>query len=128
MLHALAEGETNPSALTALGSPRLRSTPEQLLADALSGCTEMHSTHRLVLKMMLEQRPSGESMKSLTLSGSPPRFRAISRSGRPTSADSGALSLKRTVPFAEGCRLPRTPVAIPSASLLVLLATETKQN
>jgi len=54
MLHALADGETNPSALTALGSPRLRSTPEQL-ADALGACTDMHSTHRRLLKMMLDQ-------------------------------------------------------------------------
>src|SRR5499425_3579069 len=34
MLHALADGETNPTALAALGSPRLRATPEEL-ADAL---------------------------------------------------------------------------------------------
>jgi transposase len=54
MLHALADGETNPSVLTALGSSRLRSTPEQL-ADALGACTDMHATHRRLLKMMLEQ-------------------------------------------------------------------------
>jgi transposase len=54
MLEALADGETNPSALVALGSPRLRATPEQL-ADALGSCMAMHSIHRRLLKMMLEQ-------------------------------------------------------------------------
>jgi transposase len=54
MLEALANGETNPTDLAALGSPRLRATPEQL-ADALGACTDMHSTHRRLLKMMLEQ-------------------------------------------------------------------------
>jgi len=54
MLHALASGETNPNALAALGSPRLRATPEQL-ADSLGACTHMHPTHRTLLKMMLEQ-------------------------------------------------------------------------
>src|SRR6516164_5355482 len=54
MLDALANGETNPTTLAALGSPRLRATPEQL-ADALGACREMHSTHRRLLKMMLQQ-------------------------------------------------------------------------
>src|SRR5215510_3887131 len=54
MLHALADGETNPTALAALGSPRLRATPEEL-ADALGACKDMHPVHRRLLKMMLEE-------------------------------------------------------------------------
>jgi transposase len=54
MLKALAEGETNPSALAALADTQLRATPEQL-CDALGVCTELNPVYRRLLKMALEQ-------------------------------------------------------------------------
>jgi transposase len=53
MLKALAEGETDPSALAALADQRLRATPAQL-HDALGACTELSSVYRRLLKMTLE--------------------------------------------------------------------------
>ena len=41
MLHAVADGETNPTTVAALGSQRLRATPDQL-CDALGACTALH--------------------------------------------------------------------------------------
>jgi transposase len=54
MLKALAEGETNPSALAALADTQLRATPEQL-CDALGVCAELNPVYRRLLKMALEQ-------------------------------------------------------------------------
>ena len=54
MLKALAEGETNPTALAALADERLRATPEQL-CDALGACTDLKPVYRRLLKMALEQ-------------------------------------------------------------------------
>ena len=54
MLKALAEGETDPSALAALADHRLRATPEQL-RDALGACVELHAVYRRLLKMALEE-------------------------------------------------------------------------
>jgi transposase len=54
MLQALADGETNPNALAALGSSRLRATPDQL-SDALGACADMHPVYRRLLKMTLEE-------------------------------------------------------------------------
>jgi transposase len=54
MLKALADGETNPDALAALGSQRLHATPEQL-SDALGACTDIHPVYRRLLKMALEE-------------------------------------------------------------------------
>jgi transposase len=54
MLQALADGETNPNALAALGSSRLRATSEQL-SDALGACRDMHPVYRRLLKMTLEE-------------------------------------------------------------------------
>jgi len=54
MLKALAEGETNPTALAALADGRLRATPEQL-CDALGACTELNVVYRRLLKMALEE-------------------------------------------------------------------------
>ena len=54
MLKALAEGETNPTALAALADQRLRATPEQL-CDALGACTDLKPVYRRLLKMALEQ-------------------------------------------------------------------------
>jgi transposase len=54
MLKALADGETNPTALAALADERLRATPEQL-CDALGPCTELNAVYRRLLKMALEE-------------------------------------------------------------------------
>jgi transposase len=54
MLKALADGETNPTALAALADERLRATPEQL-CDALGACTELNAVYRRLLKMALEE-------------------------------------------------------------------------
>src|SRR5207244_6053206 len=53
MLKALAEGESDPSALAALADQRLRATPAQL-HDALGACTELNSVYRRLLKMTLD--------------------------------------------------------------------------
>jgi transposase len=53
MLHALADGETDPAVLAALADGRLRATPEQL-RDALGACQELNPTYRRLLKMALE--------------------------------------------------------------------------
>ena len=52
MLHALAEGETDPAALAALADQRLRATPAQL-RDALGACTELNPVYRRLVKMAL---------------------------------------------------------------------------
>src|SRR3974390_3091834 len=54
MLKALADGETNPTALAALADERLRATPEQL-CDALGACTELNPVYRRLLQMALEE-------------------------------------------------------------------------
>jgi len=54
MLHALAQGETDPAALAALAEPELRATPEQL-ADALSAAPSLGSLHRQILQLFLER-------------------------------------------------------------------------
>ena len=53
MLHALAEGETDPAVLATRADGRLRATPEQL-CDALGACQELNPTYRRLLKMALE--------------------------------------------------------------------------
>jgi len=54
MLKALAEGETNPTALAILADKQLRATSAQL-CDALGACTELNPVYRRLLKMALEQ-------------------------------------------------------------------------
>jgi transposase len=54
MLQALAEGETNPTALATLADERLRATPEQLCA-ALGACMDLKPVYRRLLQMALEQ-------------------------------------------------------------------------
>jgi len=54
MLRALANGETNPAAVAALGSPRLHATPEQL-CDALGASTDLHPLYRRLLAMTLAE-------------------------------------------------------------------------
>src|SRR6201993_1331025 len=54
MLHALADGETDPAALAALADQRLRATSAQL-RDALGACTELNPVYRRLVKMALEE-------------------------------------------------------------------------
>jgi transposase len=53
MLKALADGETDPAALAALGDQRLHATPAQL-RDALGAYTELNPVYRRLVKMTLE--------------------------------------------------------------------------
>jgi transposase len=65
MLHALAEGENNPTSLAALGDRRLRATSEQL-RDALGACRNLHPVYRRLLRMILEElRLIEEQIKEL---------------------------------------------------------------
>jgi transposase len=54
MLKAIAEGETDPSALASLGDKRLRATSAQL-CDALGACTELNPVYRRLIKLTLER-------------------------------------------------------------------------
>jgi transposase len=54
MLQALADGETDPTALATLATARLRATPEQL-CDAFQACTTLHPVYRRLLKLTLEE-------------------------------------------------------------------------
>ena len=54
MLRAVATGETEPATVAALGSPRLRATPDQL-RDALGPCTDLDPVYRRLLAMTLDQ-------------------------------------------------------------------------
>jgi len=54
MLKALADGETDPVALAALGDQRLRATPAQLV-DALGACAELNPVYRRLLTLVLEE-------------------------------------------------------------------------
>jgi transposase len=54
MLKALAEGETNPTALAVMADKNLRATQAQL-CDALDACAELKPIYRRLLKMFLEE-------------------------------------------------------------------------
>jgi transposase len=54
MLRALADGETDPAALAALGDRRLHASQEQL-CDALGAVTELKSTYRRLVGMALDE-------------------------------------------------------------------------
>jgi transposase len=54
MLHALAEGETDPAALAALADQRLRATPDQL-RDVFGACTDLHPVYRRLVRLTLEE-------------------------------------------------------------------------
>src|ERR1700682_6293638 len=56
LLKSLADGETEPAALAALGSRRLHATPDQL-KDALGACTTLHPVYRRPPQMTLVQHP-----------------------------------------------------------------------
>src|SRR6267143_3284072 len=53
MLHALAEGETDPAALAALAHQRLRATSAEL-RDALGACTELNPVYRRLVRLALD--------------------------------------------------------------------------
>src|SRR5690349_11810018 len=53
MLHALADGETDPAAVAALAHQRLRATSAEL-RDALGACTELNSVHRRLIRLALD--------------------------------------------------------------------------
>jgi transposase len=54
MLQAIADGESDPTALAGLATASLRATPEQL-GDALCACRELHPFYRDLVKMALEE-------------------------------------------------------------------------
>ena len=54
MLGAVASGESDPTTVAALGSPRLHATPEQL-RDALGACTNLNPVYRRLLAMTLAE-------------------------------------------------------------------------
>src|SRR6516225_2501332 len=53
MLHALAEGETDPASLAALAHQGLRATPAEL-RDALGACTELNPVYRRLVRLALD--------------------------------------------------------------------------
>lgn len=54
MLRAVGDGATDPVAVAALGSSKLRATPDQL-RDALGACTALHPVYRRLLTMTLDE-------------------------------------------------------------------------
>jgi hypothetical protein len=54
MLRAIANGETDPGAVAALGSRRLHASPDQL-RDALGACTDLHPVYRRLLALTLDE-------------------------------------------------------------------------
>src|SRR5262245_32975369 len=54
MLQAVADGETVPAAVAALGSRRLQATRDQL-TDALGACVTLHPVYRRLLKLTLDE-------------------------------------------------------------------------
>jgi transposase len=54
MLHALGDGETDPTALATLADSRLRATPDQL-RDAFGACVDLHPVYRRLVKLTLDE-------------------------------------------------------------------------
>jgi transposase len=54
MLHAVGDGETDPSTLAALADSRLRATPDQL-RDAFGACGDLHPVYRRLVKLTLDE-------------------------------------------------------------------------
>ena len=54
MLRVVANGETDPATVAALGSPRLHATPDQW-RDALGPCTDLNPVYRRLLAMTLDE-------------------------------------------------------------------------
>jgi len=59
MLHALAEGETDPAVVAALAHQRLRATPAEL-RDALGACSQLHPVYRRLVRLALDDWQSIE--------------------------------------------------------------------
>jgi transposase len=53
MLHALADGETDPAAVAALAHQCLRASPAEL-RDALGACTELNPVYRRLVRLALD--------------------------------------------------------------------------
>src|SRR5262249_16746416 len=54
MLRAVAQGETDPATVAALGSRRLHATPDQL-RDALGPCSDLDPVYRRLLALTLDE-------------------------------------------------------------------------
>jgi transposase len=54
ILRAVAAGDTDPTTIAALGSPRLHATPDQL-CDALGPCSDLDPVYRRLLSMILDE-------------------------------------------------------------------------
>jgi transposase len=54
MLHAVGDGETDPTALAALADSRLRATADQL-RDAFGACVDLHPVYRRLVKLTLDE-------------------------------------------------------------------------
>jgi len=54
MLHAIAEGATDPARVAALANERLRATPDAL-RDALGACTDLHPVYRRLIQLALTE-------------------------------------------------------------------------
>jgi len=54
MLHAVGDGETDPSTLAALADSRLRATPDQV-RDAFGACADLHPVYRRLVKLTLDE-------------------------------------------------------------------------
>jgi transposase len=54
MLHAVGDGETDPTALAALADSRLRATPDQL-RDAFGASADLHPVYRRLVKLTLDE-------------------------------------------------------------------------
>jgi transposase len=54
MLHAVGDGETDPTALAALADSRLRATSDQL-RDAFGACADLHPVYRRLVKLTLDE-------------------------------------------------------------------------
>ena len=65
MLHAIAEGATDPGRVAGLANQRLRATPDAL-RDALGACTDLHPVYRRLLQLaLLELRGIEEQIDAL---------------------------------------------------------------
>lgn len=54
MLHAVGDGETDPTALAALADSRLRATRDQV-RDAFGACADLHPVYRRLVKLTLDE-------------------------------------------------------------------------
>lgn len=92
MLRAIADGERDPAAVAALGSPRLHATTEQL-CDALGASTDLHPLYRRLLAMTLAELDVLESHRRQLAQGT--RGAASRASGCSTATRGGSWSRYR---------------------------------